>query len=63
MFHEWQWVDENNRILIFTVTTTDEGIIFDVFDELGESSILTEAMTVGEWIDWMIQRDEERNMA
>jgi len=63
MLHEWQWVDEDNRILILTVTTTDEGIIFDVFDELGEQSILTEGMTVGEWIDWMIQRDEERNMA
>lgn len=60
MFHEWEWEDENGHTLVLTVTTTDEGIILDVFDEDREESILTEGMTVEEWIEWMIQRDMER---
>jgi hypothetical protein len=57
VFHEWELVEEG---LVLTLTTTDEGIILDVFDANREESIYTEAMMVDEWIDWMRQRDIER---
>lgn len=60
VYHEWEYEDENGRNLILTLTTTYEGIILDVFDEDSNESVLTEAMTVEEWIYWMIRRDEER---
>ena len=60
VYHEWQYEDENGKNLILTLTTTDEGIILDVFDYNSNESVLTEAMTVEEWIYWMIKRDEER---
>lgn len=60
VFHEWEYEDEDGKTLVLTLTTTDEGIVLDVFDERGEESILTEAMTVSEWIDWMQNRDRSR---
>jgi len=60
VYHEWEYEDENGKNLILTLTTTDEGIILDVFDYNSNESVLTEAMTVEEWIYWMIKRDEER---
>ena len=60
MWHEWEW-DDNGKKFVLTVTTNDEGIIFDVFDNEADESILTEAMTIDEWIEWMIQRDKERH--
>lgn len=60
VYHEWEYEDENGKNLILTLTTTDEGIILDVFDHNSNESVLTEAMTVEEWIYWMINRDEER---
>ena len=55
--YEWEY-EEDGEILVLTMTATYEGIILDVFN--GEESILTESMTVDEWIDWMQQRDDER---
>lgn len=55
--YSWEY-EEDGEIFVLTMTATHEGIILDVFN--GEESILTEAMTVDEWIDWMKQRDDER---
>ena len=49
-----EWDLEDGKIL--TVTFTDEGVVFDVFDRHNQSSILTEAMTAQEWADWMYER-------
>lgn len=59
-FHEWEWFDDEDRPLVLTLTTTDEGVILDVFDEQGEESLLTESMTVEEVIEWMRERDTQR---
>ena len=60
VFHEWTVFDEDDNELVLTITTTEEGVILDVFDEDGEESLYTEAMTANEWLDWMIERDQER---
>ena len=51
-YKDWQMPDGK----ILTVTITDEGVVFDLFDRHEQSSILTEAMTAEEWVEWMEER-------
>lgn len=51
-YKEWDVQDG----LILTVTITDEGVVFDLFDRHAQTSRYTEAMTADEWADWMKER-------
>lgn len=46
-------------MLTLCLNATDEGIVLDVVNPAGEV-VLTEAMMADEWIQWMLDRDEDR---
>jgi hypothetical protein len=48
--------------LTLNLNATDEGIVLDVVNPVGEV-VLTEAMMADEWIQWMLDRDEARKYA
>lgn len=45
--------------LTLNLNATDEGIILDVVNSVGDV-VLTEAMMADEWIQWMLDRDVAR---
>ena len=59
MRREWDVEDGVVGTITLALNATDEGIILDVFNAVGDS-VLTEAMTADEWISWMLDRDEAR---